>query len=211
MFDRVRLRFVALGDSLTVGFQSPDVFLPGREEFPYTSLLEVILSSELPKKNLSNVEVSFVNAGMMGDTTRGMLERFEAHVASEEPDYVLVWGGINDLYMLQPPEAVFGNLKRIYGRTREIGAEPIACTVTSVLGDEGMVTRIRELNELIKGHCEENGIPVADLFSATNDEAGRLRETFSSDGVHLSYAGYHRVAYAIYHQVIEPILDGWKR
>ncbi|MFQ6054288.1 MAG: SGNH/GDSL hydrolase family protein, partial [Candidatus Bathyarchaeia archaeon] len=126
-------------------------------------------------------------------------------------DYVVVWGGINDLFMLWVPESVYGDLRRIYDRALEGDIGPIACTVTPVLGYDGLMPRIVELNNLIRGHCRERVIPYADLFTAVSDESGRLRETFSSDGVHLSYAGYHRVAYAIYHQVIEPILDGWKR
>ena len=207
MVDKVTLKFVALGDSLTVGFQSPDIFLPGREEFPYTQFLETILVSELPKKGLSHVEVYFRNAGMLGDTSRSMLERFDIHVAALEPDYVIVWGGINDLFMLQPPGIILGNLKQFYGRAREAGVEPIACTVTSVLGYDSMVSRIMELNDMIRGHCKEHGIPVADLFAATSNKQGMLKETFSSDGAHLSHAGYLKVAYTIFYEVIEPILD----
>jgi len=207
MVDKIMLKFAALGDSLTVGFQSPDIFLPGREEFPYTQFLETILVSELPKKSLSHVEVYFKNVGMLGDTTRSMLERFDIHVAALEPDYVIVWGGINDLFMIQSTENILGNLKQIYGRASERGVEPIACTTTSVLGNDLMVSRVVELNDMIRGYCAEKGIPVADLFAATSDEHNRLRETFSSDGVHLSYAGYQKVAYTIYYDVIEPILD----
>jgi len=208
MVDDISLKFVALGDSLTVGFQSPDTFLPCMEEFPYTQFLETILSRELPKKGLSHIKFNFRNAGMLGDTTRSMLERFDVHVAALEPDYVIVWGGINDLFMLRTSEHILGNLKQIYRRARDAGVEPTASTVTSVLGNDPMLSRIVELNDMIRSHCTEHGIPVADLFAATSDESGRLRETFSSDGVHLSYAGYQKVAYTIYHDVIEPILDG---
>lgn len=208
---RVRLKFVALGDSLTVGFQSPSMFLPGKEEFPYTRLLDIILSRELPRKGLDHIQVSFRNAGMLGDTVRSMLERFKMHVASEEPDYVIVWGGINDLFMLRTPENIAFDLKQIYSMALEVGIGPIACTVTPVSGPNELVSSILELNDMVREYCIEEGVPFADLFAATSDESKRLRETFSSDGVHLSHAGYQRVAYTLYYEVIESILDGLKK
>ncbi|KON30052.1 hypothetical protein AC482_04860 [miscellaneous Crenarchaeota group-15 archaeon DG-45] len=211
MADGFALKFVALGDSLTVGFQPPGIFLPGREAFPYTRFLDIILSGELPRKGLGRLRVSFRNAGMLGDTVRSMLERFDGHVAAEEPDYVIVWGGINDLFMLRDPESIAGDLKRIYGRALEAGIGPIACAVTSVIGPDDIIPRVMELNQLIRGHCNDHGVPLADLFAATSDESGRLRETFSSDGVHLSQAGYRRVAHTIYYEAIEPILNGLKK
>jgi len=211
MADGVGLKFVALGDSLTVGFQSPSMFLPGREEFPYTRFLDIILGRELSRKGLSRIQVSFGNAGMLGDTVRSMLGRFDSHVAAEEPDHVIVWGGINDLFMLRTPETIVGDLKQIYSRALEAGIGPIACTVTPVLGPDDLVSYILELNDMIRGYCIEHGVPLADLFAATSDESERLRETFSSDGVHLSQAGYQRVAFTLYYEVIEPILDGLKK
>jgi len=206
-----KIKFVALGDSLTFGFQSPNIFLPGGEEFPYTQFLETILVSELPKKGLSRVEAYFRNVGMLGDTTRSMLQRFDAHVAALEPDYVIVWGGINDLFMLQSVDSILDNLKQIYWKAREADVEPIACTVTSVTGNDHIVPRIVELNDMIRSLCEEQGILIADLFAATSDENARLMETFSSDGVHLSSAGYRKIAYTIYYEVIEPILDNLEK
>jgi len=211
MVDKLRLRFVALGDSLTVGFQPPGIYLPVMEEFPYTQFLETILFKEMPKKGLDNVEVTFKNAGMNGDTTRSMLERLDAHVLSARPDYVMVWGGINDMMMLRPPEEVFTNLAKIYEKAEDAGVRVIACTLTPIMYYNEVKLRIIELNDMIKKQCAQHGIPVADLFKATADDAGGLREAFSSDGVHLSYAGYQRVANTIYYDVIERILDGLMR
>ena len=208
MVDKIRVKFVALGDSLTAGFQPPDLFPSGREAFPYTRFLEIILKKELPKKGLSYIEVYFENAGMLGDTTRSMLERFDAHVVALEPDYVAVWGGINDLFMLKTPGEIQNNLAQLYCKALEADIGPIACTVTSVLSFNHILPRIMELNDLIKGYCTEHGVLMADLFAATSDKSGRLRETFSSDGIHLSNAGYQRVAHTLYYEAIEPILDG---
>ncbi len=209
MMRRVGVRFAALGDSLTVGFQPPGLYLPGREEFPYTSFLEAIIYRELHRKGLDHLEVSFINLGLIGDTTPRMLQRFSSQVAPLKPDYIIVWGGINDLFSMEEPEEVYSNLRRIYEGAEEADVKPIACTLTSVLGYDDLIPRIVRLNTLLKRHCVENGIPIADLFSATADPEGRLRETFSSDGVHLSQAGYMKVANTIYYEVLEKILEDY--
>lgn len=203
----MEIRFVALGDSLTVGFQAPSPFLPGSEEFPYTRFLEDIVRDRLQAKNLSSIEFSFINSGLLGDTTRTMLERFERHVASKNPDYVIVWGGINDLFMMKTPDSVFSNLVKIYSMSMESKIEPIACTLTPVLGYDEMLPKIGELNSMIRNYCRREKIRLADLFTALSDDHGKLRESFSSDGIHLSNAGYMKVAHVIYYEAIEGIID----
>jgi len=201
------IKIVALGDSLTFGFQAPSEFTEGSEEYPYNHFLEIILDRELPGKGLGDLEVSFINAGLLGDTTRGMLERFESHVASRNPDYVIIWGGINELMTLKPHEKIFKNLEMIYTNAREKKIEPIACTLTPTLGLGEIQPRIIELNEMIRKHCKENDMLIADLYKATVDESGMLRSSFSSDGIHLTNAGYQRVAYTIYYETLEKILN----
>ena len=99
------------------------------------------------------------------------------------------------------------NLKSLYDKTREIGAAPVACTLTSVLGFDLAIPSIQHLNESILEHCTENAILLADLFSATSDEEGRLEGRYSSDGVHLTAAGNESVAQAVYKDVVEGIID----
>jgi len=202
-----RLVFVALGDSLTRGFMPYDPSRPLGFGIPYTSYLDNLVLTGFSEMGLVDVRASFVNLGVNGDTTRGMLWRFKTEVAPLEPDYVIIWGGINDLYGGYPPEEIMGNLKELYARVREIGAEPIACTLTSVLGFDPAIQSVRMLNDLIRAHCQGDGVPYADLFSATSDDEGRLLESLSSDGAHLSGAGYERVASTIFSEVIEAILE----
>ncbi|MGD2201315.1 MAG: SGNH/GDSL hydrolase family protein [Candidatus Bathyarchaeota archaeon] len=207
MAETSTLIFAALGDSLTRGFMPYNPHLPLAFSVPYTSYLDNMVVTELSKRGWDNVEVSFVNLGVNGDTTRGMLRRFSHQVTPLEPDYIIVWGGINDLYGSIKPERVMGSLEGIYGRAAELGAEPVACTLTSVLGFDPLITTIRGLNAMIREHCSQKEIAVVDLFGATSDEEGRLREEYSSDGVHLSVEGYSEVASTVYQEAVEPILN----
>jgi lysophospholipase L1-like esterase len=208
MGDKEKLTFVAIGDSLTAGFTPFNTSRPWGHGLPYTSYLDNIVVAELSKKGLENIECSFVNLGVNGDTTGGMLCRFDSDVASTNPDYVFVWGGINDLFGGRDPANVMESLRQIYAKAHELRSEPIACTVTSMTCPSPIVSRIRELNGLIGEHCAENHIRLADLFKAVSDESGLLRDELSSDGVHLNAKGNRRIAAAIYSDVVEQILEG---
>jgi lysophospholipase L1-like esterase len=207
MAGTVSLVFAALGDSLTRGFVPYDPLRPMGPGIPYTSYLDNIVVTELSRRGVDDVSVQFVNFGVNGDSTRGMLRRLESRVAPLDPDYVIVWGGINDIYVGFPVEDIMGNLKALYVETAEIGAEPIACTLTSVTGFDAAMPSIRRLNESIREHCSEDSILYADLYAATSDDEGRLEGRYSSDGVHLTAAGNERVARAVYGDVVEDIIN----
>jgi lysophospholipase L1-like esterase len=207
MIGTVSLVFAALGDSLTRGFVPYDPFRPMGPGIPYTSYLDNIVITALSRQGVEDVSVQFLNFGLNGDSTRGMLRRLGSRVALLQPDYVIVWGGINDLYSGSPPENIMDNLEALYVKSSEIGLKPIACTLTSVTDFEAVIPSIMALNGLIIDYCSENAIQVADLFSATSDSEGRLLERFSSDGVHLTAAGNERVAQAIHEDVVKGIIE----
>ena len=206
MAGNVRLVFAALGDSLTRGFVPYDPLRPMGPGIPYTSYLDNFVVTELSRRGVDDVDVQFLNFGVNGDSTKGMLRRLESRVASLEPDYVIVWGGINDLFGGFPPEDIMENLKSLYVKISEVGAEPIACTLTSVVGFDAAIPSIKRLNESIREHCTEKAILFADLYSATSDDEGRLEGRYSSDGVHLTAAGNETVAQAIYLDVVETLI-----
>lgn len=196
------LVFVALGDSLTAGF-TPYLTDP---DIPYTTYLQDLASTEQSGNPLGQINSTFVNLGVNGDDTRGMIERMVVEVAPREPDYVIVWGGINDLLIGRAPILVMESLAQMYLMAREQGIEPIACTLTSVTFQGVIVSRIMELNDLISHHCAENSIQRADLSRAMSNESGLLLEEYSSDGLHLNNNGNKRIAETVYSEVIKPIL-----
>lgn len=205
MVNPISLTFAALGDSLTAGFNP---YQPPGHGRPYTALLAKMVRMELSRRGMGHVEASFINLGVNGDTTRGMLDRFEVQIAPIEPDHVIIWGGINDIYGGTSPEEVMDNLRQLYGKAEGIGASPIACNLTSVLGFDQVIPLIRRVNYLINECCSEDEILMVDLFVACSDGEGRLLEVFSSDGVHLSGEGNERVASTIYEEAVITILEG---
>lgn len=211
MDEVIDLTFVALGDSLTAGYVPYAPMNPMDHVFPYTAYLDNAVIAEQSRRGWEHVHCTFVNRGVNGDSTKGMLSRFDSEIASLEPDYVIVWAGINDLFLGFPLDEIMGRLQQIYSKAREHGIEPVACTVTSITRESPVVARIVELNGLIRGYCTENHVPVVDLFKALSDRSGLLLENFSSDGVHLNADGNRRVADTVYSEVVEPILYGLVR
>jgi len=207
MGEMTRLAFVALGDSLTRGYVPYRSTGPFRHSLPYTDALDNIVIVEQGKKGYENVDCVFINRGVDGDSTKGMLSRLTSELPGLKPDYVIVWGGINDVFVGRQPAEVMETLRQIYQKTLEIRAIPIACTLTSVRGASPVVQRIQELNESIRSHSDLEGIMLADLYAATSDMEGRLLSWYSSDGAHLNMEGNRVVAATIYAEVVDGILD----
>ena len=179
-----RISFVAIGDSLTVGFTSSFF----STEYPYTRYLKEMVDDFLRQSGKSNIiDVSLTNRGVNGDLTSGMLLRFREDVIELRPNYVFILGGTNDLGWGFPVEEVFTNITRMFDMATHNGIEPVGCTIPSVLGwDEGIPPRL-ELNRLLMCFCYERKVPCANLFVATCDlETKRLRSDYSSDGLHLN-------------------------
>lgn len=197
---------VFLGDSLTAGFQQGPGYLPPRY-YPFTNMLESSLRIKLRELG-SDKDIVIVNQGIDGDSTGGMLERFNRSVAPENPHIVLIWGGINDLSTRSTPEKVLPNILELIERTKGIGAIPIVLNVAPVMGVHFNET-IQEMNKIIQSLCTEKDVTCLDVFSDLVDDEGKLAEEYSNDGVHLSDRGYQKLIPLIFRTImnhIEPLL-----
>jgi len=198
------ISFVAIGDSLTVGF-IPSVF---PLTYPYTKYLKEMVDDFLQKSEKKDViRVIIRNRGINGELTSDMLLRFRRDVIDLKPNYTIILGGTNDIGWGLPVEEVFSNLTRMFNMALDDEIEPIGCTIPSVLGwDEGIPPRL-ELNESIKRFCHQKGMLCADIFSKTCDpETKMLRTDYSSDGLHLNISGYRKIAETIFEETIRSIL-----
>ena len=195
---------VFLGDSLTAGFQQGPGYLPPRY-YPFTNMLESGLRRQLVALG-SERDIVVINQGMNGDSTRGMLERFSRNVESENPDVVLIWGGINDLHTRYKPEDIFPNLVQLVERTKAINAVPIVVNVAPVAGKHFNET-VAELNRLTEKYCNEHGVRFVDVFSLFLDSEGKLADEYSNDGVHISDHAYQKLIPVLFNAVMETVSD----
>jgi len=198
------VRVVALGDSLTAGFQSYGLF--GNEELtPYTEFLAERIRKEFHPSILS---VEIINKGVIGELSEQMLIRFEADVVGLSPRVVIILGGSNDLGWGLTPDEVFSNLRQMYELSMKNDIVPIACTVPSILGFDAGISPRRVLNKFIQEHSLKIGIRCVDLFRATMDAAtSTLASRYSSDGLHLNSEGYRKMAETAFEEGLRPVLQ----
>jgi len=197
------ITFVALGDSLTVGF------IPSRiATQPYSRFLKEITDDFLLQSIRPHTfKARFINRGVNGDLTSDMLLRFSQDVIALKPNYVIILGGTNDIGWGLPVDETFSCLKIMYEKAVDNNVEPIGCTVPSLLGwDEGIPPRLT-INHLIQHFCREKNTLCVDLFEAMCDSATkRLRSEYSSDGLHFNALGYRKIAETIFKEAVLRIL-----
>lgn len=107
------MKIVCLGDSITFGYAVP-------RNKCFASLVQ------------QETGWTVVNAGVNGDTTAGMLARFERDVLRHEPDALLLLGGTNDLMNGCPVGAVRGNVTAILQQARHANIQTLLGTLPPV-------------------------------------------------------------------------------
>ena len=204
------LTFAAIGNSLTVGYQSPLKGYDWSKPTPYTSYLMDMSKQLLDDMGNNELIVEFHNLGIVGELTEDMLYRFKRDVIDIHPNYVIILGGSNDIGMGISPQNITANLVEMYETALEQGVTPISCTIPSILGfDIGIPPRL-QLNQIIKNICLEKEVVCVDLFTATSDpETNRLRNVFSNDGLHLNTEGYKTLAVTIFSQTVKAIVTSY--
>lgn len=204
-------QIICFGDSLTAGYQAPTREHPTGLETPYGDLLQNWLGDAI------RVRVS----GICGELTSEMAMRFRRDVLAHRPRYVVILGGTNDLgWNAQPPD-IMRNLLKMYELSQAERVIPVPVTVPSIRieGDgsgpdaqawiEGHLERRRQLNELIVRYADSKQLVSIDLFSATTEpETGQLAAQYSNDGLHLTTAGYRRLAELLFDQVFGTAFPG---
>lgn len=88
---------------------------------------------------LNNATV--INRGIGGNTSADMLARFDADVASENPDFVWLIAGTNDYYLNVTLEDYTSNMQAIIGKINALGAQAIvidSSVAPLMLGSEAL-------------------------------------------------------------------------
>ena len=181
------MKIVCLGDSFTFGL--------GVKSF---SKWVHLIGKEL--------EITTVCKGVSGDTTGGMLARFEKDVLREKPDKVLLIGGGNDFIMGSDLTVVKTNMMALVHQARAAAIEPIIATqvpaVTDMVPDYWkMITDFEAVNGKYFEQCawyemfsKAFNVPFINLFMefacATNDDP----ESYYLEGVHLNEKGHRLIA-----------------
>lgn len=185
------MKIICIGDSFTHGFKV-------RSSETWPSLLETKLGVEV------------VNKGINGDSTAGMLSRFDRDVLKLEPTHVILTGGINDLILGVSPAVACSNLAtmthyaRFHRITPVIGIEvptlpDMAEKYWPGITDFVQVNRdMEELRQRLLAFAKGFRVDAADFYAELEQPgAAEYREELYSDGLHLKAEGNRLVLDAV--------------
>ncbi len=184
------LKIIAFGDSLTAGYG-----VSQNEAYP--AQLEVLLED-------AGYQVSVLNAGVSGETTRGNLERAN-FIRSQNPDIVIVGIGGNDALRALPIEETRKNIiETLRILKSDEGAPHILLLEMQAPLNAGTEykTEFDSLFQTIARDEELTLIPfiTPEIFL---DTANKI-----SDGIHYNKQGYARVVTQYILPELLTVLDG---
>ncbi|MCJ7764549.1 MAG: GDSL-type esterase/lipase family protein [Thiovulaceae bacterium] len=142
------------------------------------------------------------NAGIAGDTTDGLLYRLY-YTLEKQPETLVLMIGINDLLQGQAIKHIEHNYSRILEQIEDIDTVVILSVlpVKAMPETASINNDIRKLNTYLQKESQQRAYTFVDLYSLMADETGRLKENYSSDGVHLTPA-----AYRVWEEALQTVL-----
>lgn len=161
-----------------------------------------------PLQELFRTAKTIVNRGIRGYQTGLLLENLDAHLYGDAVDQIVLLIGTNDIGKDVPLNDALNNLEAIIQSiARDYPLTEIK--VLSILpvneGEEYKQTvyirtneKIQEWNqayqELASAYMQVEFVPVFDCLA---DQAGQLKKDYTTDGLHLSIAGYQVLSKAL--------------
>lgn len=161
-----------------------------------------------PLQELFGTEKTIVNRGIRGYQTGLLLDNLDAHLYGDAVDQIVLLIGTNDIGKDVPMNDALDNLERvIQSIVRDYPLSQIK--LLSILpvneGEEYKQTvyirtneKIREWNQayeaLASAYMQVDFVPVYDSLT---DSEGQLQSTYTTDGLHLSVAGYQALSEAL--------------
>ncbi len=165
---------------------------------------------------LLNSETTWLNQGISGETSAGLLNRIDL-LDDTYPSIVFVMIGINDLIRGVAGETIVANQQLTIRHLRQ--AHPQAqVVVQSILphsaekatweGRDRLLSipnsYIKEINQQLKEIAQIEGAIYLELYPLFADSDGTLKTELSTDGLHLNQQGYQVWSYAL--QILNQVL-----
>lgn len=182
------MKLLALGDSLTAGYG-------------------VLKRTAWTSQAAQALGAAVFNRGICGDTTAGMLARLYREISETQPEYVLIWGGSNDIFLCHDCSCAKGNIAAMVQQSVFYGVKPILITPLPV-ERYSMKTQWEKLIDLQKteeliaqyvtwifDYSESFQIPVIDCFHTFST---KIKDQDVSglylDGIHPNDQGHQIIA-----------------
>lgn len=192
-----RVRYVALGDSYTIGTSVSE-----GERWPNQ------LAARIPELELVG------NPAVNGYTSADLIDRELSVLDELGPELVTVLIGVNDVVQGVPDTVYRANVESILDRLRELlPADHVVCVATpdytrTPRGAEyGDPARQREgivrVNAVLREACEDRGMPFVPEIFEISQRASDDPALVADDGLHPSGAQYR-----LWVDAVEPVVRG---
>ena len=170
--------------------QEASAMAAGQGQNRLTVILGDSISLWLPPEWLPR-DRFWLNQGISGDTTTGILQRLPT-IAQTRPDTIHLMAGINDLKNGASDTTVLNNLRTIVQQLRQTHpqARVIVHSILPTRLPSLPSQRISALNQQIAAISQQEGSFFLDLQPNFADGRGELRHELTTDGLHLNPSGY---------------------
>lgn len=192
-------------------YPSPDIVIPYHTEWTKTHYIKKI--AEFKTNPLENGDIVFIgnsiteqggnwglrfnnykvkNRGIAGDVTAGVINRL-AEIYYYKPKKVFLKIGINDMFQDElTPEYIASNIQSIVDKIHLESPETkiYVHTILPTSNNTTLKAKIAATNTIIKNSIQTNYYQVIDLHPLFADANDLIISSYSTDGIHLSEAGY---------------------
>ena len=182
------IKIVAIGDSITYGY-------PYESAFSWFNMIPTQLN------------IKYINRGINGDTTDGMLSRFDRDVVRSEPSHVIIMGGTNDAYAGITADQVINNIRdmvvlALKNNIIPVIGLPIPC---NDLAEEKLLGHYREeMHQFARDH----NVEIIDFYKAMVEKNGiKIKPGLYYDDVHPNKDGYKVMAGVAAKIIVKVLID----
>jgi lysophospholipase L1-like esterase len=199
------IRFLAFGDSLTEGKLSGSAPLYILVDFPdsYPRVLQGLLRA----RYTAQPTLTVTNAGWGGEKAIDGVDRLPGLLADLAPGAVLLMEGANDLNTALADERIepaAEAMREMVGLVRATGANAFLATLPPQRpggrNAKGALS-VADYNTRLRSVATQTGAVLVDVWGAFGGVAST--DLVGADGLHLTAAGYQRVAQAFYEAIRE--------
>ena len=161
-----------------------------------------------PLQELFGTAKTIVNRGIRGYQTRLLLENLDAHLYGDAVDQIVLLIGTNDIGKDIPMNEALDNLEGVIqsiARDYPLSQIKLLSILPVNEGEEYKQTvyirtneKIKEWNQayeaLASAYMQVDFVPIYDSLT---DSEGQLKSAYTTDGLHLSVAGYQALSDAL--------------
>lgn len=161
-----------------------------------------------PLQELFGTAKTIVNRGLRGYQTKLLLENLDVHLYGDAVDQIVLLIGTNDIGKDVPMNEALDNLERVIqsiARDYPLSQIKLLSILPVNEGEKYKQTvyirtneKIREWNQayeaLTSAYMQVDFVPVYDSLI---DSEGQLQSDYTTDGLHLSVAGYQALSEAL--------------